>query len=149
VSNSPGLDGNGGKEQPDWQRREPNHYEWFMPPDLDAWAFGYLDAFEAKMREALDDFYVHDMAQSVLPLIALVRAQAEERDWAKAELDGRLRGLRENENSLQAQLFTQAEELEDWKSRFEEQVTHHRKHHGRDFSRAHPGAQPPTQQGEP
>lgn len=54
-------------------RAEPNHYEWFMPDPL-KWGEEYLDDFEAKMREALTDPYVHDMAQSVLPLIALARA---------------------------------------------------------------------------
>ncbi len=54
--------------------RPANHYEWFMPEDPTAAVDDYLDEFEAKMREALTDPFVHDMAQSVLPLIAAYRA---------------------------------------------------------------------------
>lgn len=50
-----------------------NHYDWFMPDNPTAFVDDYLDDFEAKMREALTDPFAHDMAQSVLPLIAAYR----------------------------------------------------------------------------
>lgn len=49
-----------------------NHYTWFMPTaflrddNIDEW----LDALEEGMRRALTDPFVHDTAQSILPLIA-------------------------------------------------------------------------------
>jgi hypothetical protein len=62
---------------------EPNHYDWFMPANPTATVDEYLDDFEAKLREALTDPYVHDMAQSVLPLIAAYReARARPADAA-------------------------------------------------------------------
>ena len=56
-----------------WQDRDPNHYDWFMPAHPISAVDAYLDDFETKMRESLTDFWVHDMAQSVLPLIAAYR----------------------------------------------------------------------------
>jgi hypothetical protein len=55
-----------------WQGREPNHYDWFMPERLDL-SDEALDELEAKLTEALQDFYVHDMSQAVLPWLAEVR----------------------------------------------------------------------------
>jgi len=65
-----GLDGH-----PDAGVQDRNHYDWFMPPR--SWPPAsdarWLDEFEAKLRSALTDPFVHDMAHSVLPLIAEVR----------------------------------------------------------------------------
>lgn len=58
---------------PDANDESSNHYDWFMPANPTATVDGYLDDFEAKMREALTDPFVHDMAQAVLPLIAAYR----------------------------------------------------------------------------
>lgn len=64
---------------PDAGVLERNHYAWFMPADPEAAVNGYLDDFEAKMKEALTDPFVHDMAQSVLPLIAAYRVTLDPR----------------------------------------------------------------------
>lgn len=58
---------------PDAGDLDRNHYDWFMPDDPAAAVDDYLDDFEAKMREALADPFVHDMAHSVLPLIEAYR----------------------------------------------------------------------------
>jgi hypothetical protein len=69
------------RPHPDAGDPAANHYDWFMPADPGAAVDGYLDDFEAKMRQALMDPFVHDMAQSVLPLIAAYRqAVAAERE---------------------------------------------------------------------
>jgi hypothetical protein len=67
---------------------EPNHYEWFMPDDPTAAVGEYLDDFEAKMTDALTDPFVHDMAQSVLPLIAAYRAALATTGQRESEVHG-------------------------------------------------------------
>lgn len=70
---------------PDANNPERNHYAWFMPENPTAAVDEYLDDFEAKMREALTDPFVHDMAHSVLPLIAAYReARAALHSWREA-----------------------------------------------------------------
>lgn len=70
---------------PDAGNPERNHYDWFMPENPTAAVNDYLDSFEAKMTEALTDPFVHDMAQSVLPLIAAYRAGRAALDAAYRE----------------------------------------------------------------
>ncbi len=61
------------RAHPDAGLQDRNHFDWFMPTDPTKNVDDYLDDFEAKMLEALTDPFVHDMAQSVLPLIAAYR----------------------------------------------------------------------------
>lgn len=73
---------------PDAGNVSRNHFDWFMPLNPTAEVDAYLDDFEAKMRESLTDPFVHDMAQSVLPLIAAYRAARALANTAEALLDG-------------------------------------------------------------
>jgi hypothetical protein len=74
---------------------ERNHYDWFMPSDPALSVDGYLDDFEAKMRLALTDPFVHDMAQAVLPLIAAYREALTYHDDAGLDVE-RLRRAADN-----------------------------------------------------
>jgi hypothetical protein len=71
---------------PDAGNLDRNHYDWFMPDNPTESVDANLDAFEAKMREALTDPFVHDMAHSVLPLIEAYRlTRSEARTQPSAE----------------------------------------------------------------
>lgn len=76
---------------PDANVPSRNHYDWFIPENPAAGVDAYLDDFETKMTEGLTDPFVHDMAQAVLPLIAVYRglraAHAQATPPARHHLD--------------------------------------------------------------